>query len=148
MEKGGEKTGHAHEPAEGKAVEKTKPSGIGLAQNGCDGFPLGWFAAAGGFFRPEGEGNQNNHHRKQGQTESVRPSKFLGEARGEKRCDNRPGIPRAGNAHDKALILRWIPASRNRQSYGETRARDTQQKPEKIEVRGSMCEAPAENQRK
>jgi len=46
MEEGAEKTGHAHESAERKAVKKTEPSGIGLSQNGCDGFPFGRFDMA------------------------------------------------------------------------------------------------------
>src|SRR5438552_10568104 len=86
-DEGAEKTGHAREPAERKAVEETKPSGVGLPQNDCDRFPSGWFDAARAILRQQCEENQHNNHGKHGQCKSVRPSKFLSEPRREQRRD-------------------------------------------------------------
>src|SRR5437879_3784384 len=148
MKEGGEKTGHAHEATERKAIEETKPSGVGFPQNGRDSFPFGRFTTSRAVSGQESKENQHSNHGKHGQSESVRPSKLLSEARREERRDERPRIPRTSNAHDEPLILWRIPASRNRQSYGKTCPGDAKQKTKEIEVCGRVCEAPGKNQRK
>ena len=80
MKERGEKTGHAHEPAECKAIEKTKPSRVGFPQNGRDSFPFGRFTAAWAVFGEQSKEHQHNHHRKHGEGESVGPSELLSEA--------------------------------------------------------------------
>src|SRR5436309_2903159 len=148
MKEGGEKTGHAHEPTERETIEKTKPNSIRFPQNGRDCFPFGWFTTSRAVFRQQSEENQHNNYGKHSHSESIRPTKFLSEARREERRDERPRIPRTSNAHDEPLILWRIPASRNRQSYGKTCATNAQQEPKKIKVCGRVCETPGKNQRK
>src|SRR5207249_1450372 len=132
---------------ERKAIEETKPSGIGLAQNGCDGFPFRGFAAAGAVLSQQGEENQHNDYGKHSQRKRVPPTKFLSEAGRDDCGDQSARTPCTSDAHDEPVMLGRIHASRDRKSYGETRACDTQQEPEKIVVCESMREAPAENQR-
>ena len=147
MKEGGEKTGHAHEPTERETIEKTKPNSIRFPQNGRDCFPFGWFTTSRAVFRQQSEENQHNNYGKHSHSESIRPTKFLSEARREERRDERPRIPRTSNAHDEPLILWRIPASRNRQSYGKTCSRDAKQKTKEIEMCGRVCETPGKNQR-
>src|SRR5439155_26770077 len=119
MKEGGEKTGHANKATEGKAVEKTKPSGIRFPQNRCDCFPFGWFTAARAVLCQQSEENQYNDHRKHGQSERVRPTEFLSEARREERGNERARIPCGSNAHDETLILWRTPASLSRTRTGQ-----------------------------
>src|SRR5207249_3834757 len=121
MKEGGEKTGHAHEPTKRETIEKTKPNSIRFPQNGRDCFPFGWFTTSRAVFRQQSEENQHNNYGKHSHSESIRPTKFLSEARREERRDERPRIPRASNA---------------------------QQEPKKIKVCGRVCETPGKNQRK
>src|SRR5437660_12837762 len=139
MKEGGEKTGHAHEPTERETIEKTKPNSIRFPQNGRDCFPFGWFTAARAVLCQQSEENQYYDHRKHGQSESVRQSKLLSEARREVSGNERPRISCTSNAHDETLILWRIPASRNRQSYGKTCATNAQQERKKIKVFNRMC---------
>src|SRR5438552_17650010 len=113
MEEGGEKTGHAHEPTERETIEKTKPNSIRFPQNGRDCFQFGWFTAARAVLCQQSEENQYNDHRKHGQSESVRPTKFLSEARREESGNERPRIPCTRNDDDKHLIVMRETASRN-----------------------------------
>src|SRR6266436_2048002 len=94
MEERGKKTGQAHEPAECKTIEKTKPSGIRFPQNSCDRFPFGWFTPPRTVFRQQSEEDQHNNYGKHGQSKSVRPSKPLSEARREQGRDESSRIPR------------------------------------------------------
>ena len=144
MEENGEKAGEAHKATERETVEEAEPCRVRFAEDGSDAGPSEWLALTRTIFGKECEEKNDEQDRKHREGEGVGVAEFLRQARGEERGDERAGIPRAGDAHDEALVFGRIPFSGKRQGYGETRAAYAEQESKKEKLTGRVGEAPTE----
>ncbi|MND53626.1 hypothetical protein D3C80_446700 [compost metagenome] len=118
----GQGTGQTDEAAECHAVEKHEPPAVTIAQ-GLEVVGHGFgFWPLGGIAGQPGEDDQGQNQRNQGETEHVAPANRRRQHRGDQCGEHRARVPRAGDAHGLALMLRRIPLRGQGQGDGERSA--------------------------
>jgi hypothetical protein len=131
VEVDGQRGGESDEAAERHGVEKHEPPRVPHAQHGevLRQFLRRW--RVGAVLRGEYVDEEREGERQHRESEHGVPADGLREAGREQRGEHRARVARPGDAERDALILRRIPARRERQRDGERRAGDTEDEAER-----------------